>query len=533
MNLSFSEIPQFSVFDRSFVAKDPALEPFWSVFPYPFEGYRHVMDSRFTAPEQRALLAGVLMDQHAGILPFLPPETAAGLVERIESIREPRTFTVTCAHQPCLLTGPLYLVHKLMGTVRLADELSARFPDRRFVPVYWNGGEDHDFEEVNHLHLFGRKIEWTDRQEGPVSRYGLDTLAPLLDEVRSLLGDSERARDLGGLFEAARQGAPDYGTFHNRLVSLLFARFGLLVLDPMDARLKALAKGLFAEELRSRPSRAIVRHTQSRLERAGFRPQSHAREINLFYLGENLRRRDRLVAEGDLFAVHGTDRRFTEAELMQELDLFPERFSPNVVLRPLYQETVLPNVAFIGGGGEVAYWLERKALFEHFGMDMPVVVRRDSFLLLDEPLRKKWEKLGFSESDLFAGEKKLVERYLERHAGGLPNLDSERRSLNNVFDRIAERASATDPTLLGAVEAERTKAAKSLDQLEARLLRADKMRHDTGLGQLRGMLEKWFPEGNLQERHDNFIPFFLKHGHGLFDRLLAASEPWQPMMRVL
>jgi uncharacterized protein YllA (UPF0747 family) len=250
-------------------------------------------------------------------------------------------------------------------------------------------------------------------------------------------------------------------------------------------------------------------------------------------LGENLRWRDRLVAEGDLFAVHGTDQRFTEDVLMKELDLFPERFSPNVVLRPLYQETVLPNVAFVGGGGEVAYWLERKALFEHFGMDMPVVVRRDSFLLMDESWRKKWEKLGFTTADLFVSEKKLVERYLEHHAGGLSKLEAERRSLNAVFDQLAERASATDPTLVGAVEAERAKMAKSIDQLEARLHKADKLRHDTGLGQLRGVLEKMFPGGHLQERHDNFIPYFLKNGHELFDRLLEVSEPWQPMMRVL
>ncbi len=532
MDLLFSQIPQFSLFDRAFAEKNSVLEPFWSVYPYPLEGYAKVMEARYVSPEQRSVLADVLWEQHAGILPHLPERVADGLAERIGALRRENVFTVTCAHQPCLLTGPLYVVYKILSTVRLSEELSKKFPDRQFVPVYWNGGEDHDFEEANHLHLFGKKIVWKDRQNGPVSRYSIDSLAEVWEGVRRMLGDSENAAEIVRLVELALRDARDYGEFNNRLIVLLFGRFGLLALDPMDARLKALAKGLFAEELREKPSRAIVLDTQARLEKAGFRPQAHAREINLFYLGKNLRERDRIVAEGECYGVHGTGLRFSESELMHELDAHPERFGPNVVLRPLYQETVLPNVAFVGGGGELAYWLERKALFEHFGLDMPVTVRRDSFLLVEENLRKKWEKWGLSAEDLFAAEARAVEKYLARWGCGETDMDQDKKALGTVFDGLREKASAIDPTLVGAVEAERTKALKSLEQLEARLRKADRARHDNGLSQLRGVLSKLFPDGKLQERHDHFFPFFLKKGHAFFDDLLSDCAPWEPRLHV-
>ncbi|MBL7781190.1 MAG: bacillithiol biosynthesis BshC, partial [Saprospiraceae bacterium] len=253
--------------------------------------------------------------------------------------------------------------------------------------------------------------------------------------------------------------------------------------------------------------------------------QAAPREINLFYLKPGMRQR--IVLEDGMYRVLQTNLGFSEAEIMAELDLHPERFSPNVVLRPLYQETILPNLAYVGGGGELAYWLERRSLFEHFGIAFPMLVRRNSVLWLDQDAQKKLTKFGFTPQQFFQDTEALVREYIAANASGEVSLDKEIADLKTIFDQIAAKAVAIDPTLEKAVRADETKSVAAFEQWQGRLLRAEKQKHEVTLNQMRALKEKLFPGNGLQERTDNFLPYLLKYGDAFLEALQENLDPFE------
>ena len=244
---------------------------------------------------------------------------------------------------------------------------------------------------------------------------------------------------------------------------------------------------------------------------------------NLFYLRPQVR--ERIVRDGDKFRVLNTDYVFSREEIIREMQEHPEHFSPNVVLRPLYQELVLPNLAYIGGGGEIAYWLERKRQFEHFGINFPMLVRRNSVLWIDGNSANRMQKLGLSVPDLFQDTEALIRQYIARHAEGELSLAEEKAALEALFERVAAKAKEVDATLEKAVLAEGAKQTKSLEQLESRIVRAEKQRHETALNQIRSLREKLFPGNGLQERTDNFTTFYTKYGDAFLKVLKSNLDP--------
>jgi bacillithiol biosynthesis cysteine-adding enzyme BshC len=235
--------------------------------------------------------------------------------------------------------------------------------------------------------------------------------------------------------------------------------------------------------------------------------------------------RERIELENGVYSVVNTDLTFTESALLEELEAHPERFSPNVVMRPLYQESILPNLAYIGGGGELAYWLERKRQFEHFGINFPMLVRRNSVVWIDGNSAKRMEKLGLDLNALLGDTEDLVKTWVHEKSEQELSLSAEKQALSKLFESIVQKAEATDPTLAGAVKAEEARQIKSLEQLEVRLVRAQKQRFETEINQLRGLKEKLFPGNGLQERYDNFIPHYLRNGETFFDVLLENLDP--------
>ncbi|NUO02210.1 MAG: bacillithiol biosynthesis BshC, partial [Saprospiraceae bacterium] len=284
-------------------------------------------------------------------------------------------------------------------------------------------------------------------------------------------------------------------------------------------------------ELLEQASRQLVETTATALEAAGFSGQAHARNINLFYMRENLR--ERIVEEGGRYTVLHTDFSFTKDELLEELAQHPDRFSPNVILRPLYQECILPNLAYVGGGGEIAYWLERKSQFAYFGLNFPMLVRRNSALWIDKNTGKRIDKLGLRAEDLLEDTEGLIRRYVQAHAGAELSLAEEKKTLEETFRSIGLKATNIDPTLEKTVLAETAKQLKSLEQLEERLLRAEKQRHEVAVNQLRALRDKLFPGNGLQERHDNLLPYFLTYGWDFFHVLKEHLHPLEPGLVVI
>jgi len=514
--IPLTHVPHFAENDLAYASRNPALRPFYKYEPV-LTSFPAVLEDKAKDHTDRALLVEVLEQQYA------PLHTNPRVLENIQKLRNPRTFTLTTAHQPVIFTGPLYYVYKILGTIHLARHLSDSFPEYGFVPVFVSGSEDHDFDEINHTYLFGKKLEWQQPGGGAVGRLACDTLQDVLSQLEALLGDSATAKEIFEEIKAAYTCQATFGSATIDLVNRLFGAYGLVALDMNQAALKKKFVPIMREELFQQPSQPLVTETQAALEKAGFSSQAHAREINLFYLSEH--GRHRIVRDESGFLIHGTETRFSSAEIDELLETHPERFSPNVVLRPLYQESILPNLAYIGGGGEIAYWLERKTQFAHFGINFPMLIRRNSVLWVEPNLVNRMDKLGLQPMDLLLDSDALIRRFIGAQATESLSLQEERDQAGQLFRRVLEKAVTVDPTLEKAVLAEESKFQKVLEQLEGRLLRAEKQKHDTEVQQLRNLKEKLFPGQSLQERRDNFMNFYPRYGRSFFDQLLEVLNP--------
>jgi bacillithiol synthase len=529
--LPFSDLPMLAKTDRMYAEQNPILNNFYK-YHVDLEAFAQVIADKSKDPTDRNVLVSALTNQYARLNPTVSGNEK--VLEKINLLANENTFTVTTAHQPSLLTGPLYFIYKIFSTINLAEKLSARFPKNKFVPIFVIGGEDHDFEEVNNISIFGKKITWQrgDEEKGAVGMMHTTSLRAVLEELKPILGDSEAAQNVINIIEKSYTSHDLYQDATQDLLNQMFGKYGLVVLNMNDALLKRLFIPIMTRELTEQLSKKLVEKTQAALELIGFKSQAFARDINLFYLRENLR--ERIVEEGGIYRVLNTEIVWhSQADILKELAETPQYFSPNVVLRPLFQETVLPNLAYIGGGGELAYWLERKTQFEAFGVNFPMLIRRNSAMYLDKGTQDRLLRFDLQLTDLTDNTDILTKRYVEKQATDPLSMADEKTALSDLFDAILKKAVAVDASLEKAVLAEKTKQLQSLDALESKTMKAEKQKHETALNQIKTVQQKLFPNGGLQERTDNILPIYLKHGDAFFDVLKAHLNPLEQGMIVI
>ena len=400
--IGYDQVPQLSKRDLAYIQEVEELRPFFKYSPT-LENFEKVISDKEKEKINRELLFEVLTAQYAK----LNTENQVG--KNMESLRLPNTYTVVTAHQPSLFFGPLYYVLKILSTVNLAEQLRAKYPKHNFVPVFVTGGEDHDFEEVQKTEIFGKPIVWENEESGSVGAMNTDKIP--LAELKSLLGDSPNAQEIFAIIEKAHTQNNRYSDAVIEMVHSLFGKYGLVVLNMNEPKLKAAFSPIIEDELLHQSSQQFVSKSIEALESTGLSAQASPREINLFYLKDQMR--ERIVFEDGVFKVLNTDITFSERKIKEEVQNHPERFSPNVILRPIYQEKILPNLAYIGGGGEIAYWLERQTQFEHYGINFPMLIRRNSALWLDKNSIKKLDKLGYQISDFFSDEHSLIKSFVK------------------------------------------------------------------------------------------------------------------------
>lgn len=516
----FREVPQFSERDIAYATGDPRLTEFRK-YPVSLEAFVEVLKDKAADNTDRDLLVDTLERQYS----YLPKQTAVN--EQLSQLRSRHTYTVITAHQPSLFTGPLYYILKICSTINLSNRLNARYPEHHIVPVFISGAEDHDFEEVNHTHLFGNRIEWhgDEGKGGPVGKRWSETLHDALTELQEVVGCGDRAQEIYLRIKTAYLSQTTYGIGAIALVHELFGRYGLVVADMGWPAFKLAFRPLMERELFESVSQPLVEKTQNELSAVGFGSQAHAREINLFYLSTKPSSRDRLERVATGYRVIDRDLSFTEEELRRELNEHPERFSPNVVMRPLFQELIFPNLAYIGGGGEIAYWLERKAQFGEFGLNFPMLIRRNSVLWIGAEYQDRLENLGINYRELFQDADLIIRDYVTGRSANELSLEVERTQMKDLFDMVAEKAEAVDPTLYASVKAEYTRQAKSLERIESRMRRTEKQRFESEITQIRGLRDELFPGGGLQERYDNFLTIYLDEGEAMFDLLIDELDP--------
>jgi bacillithiol biosynthesis cysteine-adding enzyme BshC len=511
--LRYSDTGYFSKIVTDYLQKNTDIIPFYR-HAADLQGIKDAIEERKKFPHHRAVLVTELEKQYADL------QTSNAVMQNIRLLNDEHTFTITTAHQPVIFTGTLYFIYKILHVIKLAASLKDQLPQYNFVPVFYMGSEDADLDELGSIWLNNEKIVWDAQQTGAVGRMRTAGLEKIIARIEGELSVQPHGKELLQLLKDCYLNSPDIQTATFKLIDTLFARYGLVVLIPDNASLKKLLLPVFKDDLFNQTPSGIAGQTIEALS-LHYKVQANPRAINLFYLKDDIR--ERIEKEGDDWLVVGKNIRFTKEELQQELNEHPERFSPNVILRGLFQETILPNILFVGGGGELAYWLELKNIFEHYKVPYPVLVLRNSFLVVEKRWKEKIKRLGFSVVDFFKPEQDLLTALVTHNKSGALKLESELEEVKKFYGQLKIKAGAIDTTLEQHIEALRAKATRPLYELEKKMLRAEKRKYKDQLRQIHTIKSALFPMNGLQERVENFMPFYAKWGNSFIDMIYANS----------
>ena len=472
---------------------------------------------------KRKVLVSVLEKQYS------KSRTSTTTRNNIQLLNEANTFTITTGHQLNLFTGPLYFLYKIISTINLTKELKAKYPSQNFVPIYWMATEDHDFEEINYFNFKGRKFRWNHSSSGPVGRLSTDGLADFFEVYGKELGSVKNEETIKKLFQESYLNHSNLAEATHYLANELFGEYGLVILDADNQDLKRIFIPYIKKELVQQSSYKYVLETAEKLK--NYTVQVNPREINLFYLEDDLR--ERIIFEHDRYKVNNTKIEFSQTEILELVENYPEKFSPNVITRPLYQEVILPNLCYIGGGGEIAYWLELKSFFDSMEVTFPILLLRNSALLITEKQNDKANKLGLSWSDLFSKQKDLVDNKTVQLSGFPIDFSPQKELLRKQFENLYQIANNTDKSFAGAVKAQEAKQIKGLANLEKRLLKAQKRKHSEILERITDLQNELFPNLSLQERQANFSEFYLENGTDLIDKLMVRLKPLESNFEII
>lgn len=466
--------------------------------------------------EKRNLLRDELLRQYQGI------EVSEAVKDNIASLKSENTYTITTGHQLSLFTGPLYFVIKILHVIKMCKELNEDVADTRFVPVYWMASEDHDFEEIQNIQLFNRSLTWESQQKGPVGRFDLDEgFTNVKNEIAALF--DKEAGELMGLIEKYQ--GENYGMAFRSLINELFGRYGLVIIDGDSVAFKASFRDVIKTELLTPFAQNCVEKTTKLLKANGGKDQVNPREINLFFIDKGIR--ERIERKGSGFYINGLGD-LTEQELLDRIDNRPECFSPNVVLRPVYQESILPNVLYVGGGGEIAYWLQLKGVFDYLGMTYPLIQVRNSILWIDGILSSKIAKFGLLLEDIFKDEHLLKREYIEDQESEVLDFTAFNQRREILLLDLKDSVISVDPGLSQFADAEITRINKQIDQIQSRLLRASKSKHESAMKSIEQIKSRLFPGNGLQERVVNFFIFCHKGDvTNKIELLYSAIEPFE------
>jgi len=502
--IDFKDTGSFSDIFLDYINSDPKLSHTYSFSPN-VQGFEQALSYRKFPAEKRNKLVEVLKSQYEGF------DCDPAVRSNIELLRGDNTFTVTTGHQLNIFTGPLFFIYKIITTINLAKKLTSLFPEYNFVPVYWMASEDHDFAEINHIFIKGERFEWESDQVGAVGRFNTTGLGELIEKIN---GRTQIFKDAylnnNTLAEAVRC-----------YVNKLFDGEGLVVLDADNPGLKLEFVSVIKDDLVNHSAYHAVNSRSQHLMDKGYKPQINPREINLFYLDGDIRKR--IVRAGERYQVLETELSFSKSEILDLVDSNPERFSPNVILRPLYQEVILPNLGYVGGPAELAYWLQLKETFDHFKIDFPVLMPRNFGMYVPRNIQRKIDKLKVNYADLFAGLDELKNLFIKDNVNGYLSLEEQKKAISSIYDSVSSLALEVDRTLEAFVKAEAKRVERSIQNIEGKMLKAEKRKREDEMRMLTQVKETLFPGGTLQERKEHILGI---DDDNFIDEVAALTDPF-------
>lgn len=509
-NISLNISKQLSNLVLDYTLNKNSLEEFYKYKPS-IEGFSNKIENLNFNKEKRTILVNQLKEQYSKNN-ITPPKT-------IDLLLQNNTYTVTTGHQLCILGGPQFFIHKIVSTIKLTKQLKKTFPNKNFLPVFWLASEDHDFEEISKVNIYNKTLEAQTKLKGAVGRLPMSIFESLYEEIYKILGD--RAKEISEVFS---------NNFNNKTLSQytanwvteLFKNEDLIVLDGDNKELKKSFIDKTKQELINKNSYTHINNTSNKLKHLGYKTQVNPREINLFYLKDNLR--ERIIFENNEYKVLNTNISFSKENILEELKQNPQRFSPNVVFRPIYQESILPNIAYIGGPGEIAYWLQLKTNFEHTKTSFPILVLRDLFMPLDKKSIDFITANNLKLEDLFLNEDDLIKKFLRNNENTKLDFEEEFIELEKLKEKILEKSIKVDNSLKGLIESEFAKTTKGLNKIYNKTQKSIKQREEININKLKTIKQKLLPSGKLAERKNSFIPYYINNKNSYIKKLIETSD---------
>lgn len=442
------------------------------------------------------------------------------VLQNIELLSNENTFTIVTGHQLVAMTGPLYFIYKIAHVIRSSEELKKIYREYNFVPVFWMATEDHDYDEIKSFHLFNKTISWETEQSGPVGRFEMKDWETVKEQLTDLFKNHPDSE----IFELLTVfNGKNYAEAFHKLINHLVGKYGVVIINGDDTELKREFLPYMIKDVKEQFSFKAITQTTGTLTELGGKQQIVPREINLFYISNGIR--ERLIDNGTAIEIPGKGT-YSKEEILNWMEQTPEDFSPNVSLRPLYQEVILPNLCYIGGAGEINYWLQLKGVFDEATIPFPLVQTRNSVLWIDKNSSEKMEKLNLSPLDLFKELHILNKEYLEENASDEVDFSELDIQMEHLKKHIIETTVSIDSSLEAYAAAESVRMEKQLTQIKDRLYKTVKGKHDKNLKIIQQLKDRLFPEGGLQERYTNF--FQLNPNGNYSETLQSIVENMQP-----
>jgi len=516
--ISFQDINSIPTLVKDYLSQKNELQNLYDL-PFSFESFQIKTLEKQENYKHREVLYKQIKKQNSTL------NLSEIQKQNIELLKSEKTFTITTGHQLNLFTGPIFFIYKILQTIKTCNELNKKQHNFNYVPIFWMASEDHDFEEINHFKYRNKTYTWETKQNGAVGNFILDdSFKELLHNFIIENGEFSSIEFFKNL-KSQISNLKSLSDFTRYFVNELFKEYGLLIIDGNDSELKKTQIDFYKNELLEQKSYHKISETNILLKGLGYKIQVNPRDINLFYLDNNGRNRIEFV--NSHYKLLNTDKQFTKEEVLLELEKYPEKFSPNALLRPFYQESILPNVAYIGGNAEICYWLQLKSLFDCENVSFPILIPRSSFFIINEYQKKKMNKLHWEIDDLLVKKEDLILKNIKQYLQVNIDFCESKRKIQAIYSEMKNEAKKTDISLLNLLNAQEYRQLKAFDLLQKRLLKAEKKKNKEVIDRIEVLYSDIFPNNNWQERELNFLEFYTKKTPTFFETIYNSILPFE------
>lgn len=461
------------------------IRNFYNLFPS-YENFIIQAKSKLNSFPNRSILLEVLNKQFKKHLIEIHPKQKKNLT----LLSEKNSVTVACGHQLNLLTGPIYFLYKILQTIKLCDELNQIQADISFIPVFWFASEDHDFLEINHFYFKEKKWVWEGENSSNVGNKSLNDLFPVLEEFIRTINSLPYSEKIILLIKKSYFESENLVQATYKLINLIFASYGLIGIDGNSVEFKQFLHPIVREEFLNHQCFEKVSQTNNKLKKLNYKIQVNPRKINLFELNEHERKR---------------------IDTVPKKGYYIEKISPNVLIRPIYQEIILPNVAYIGGNKEIAYWLQLKSYFDHFNIPFPILIPRNSLVIITKKQQQKLIRLGLSYWDLLNRKYDAIEELVLKNSSISIDFEKYIFQIQKMYQVMIEESKKTEKTLKNLLLAQEKKQLNQFEKIRKRILKAEKNRQKQQINSIENLYKELFPHGELQERMVNFLEFYFEN----------------------